>query len=709
MRCTFLSAILFPVVVLIAALVGTLATAQDFQSQTTDDQMERFETAGVGRFESYQSDFGRWVCQEGEVAIDHSHAKTGKSCLHLGGGSLSVVTLRLASPVAGDHLLRFWAERWTSRPPFSFRVEKETVDGWEEVFNGDSKVRVGRAFLNDVKFTLGEDPVERLRFSCSSPPQTGILIDDMQITPLRPQRITGIRQIPFTLPALIGDQAAPLAKLQITTEGSLQPLHLRTVATRLLTSHAHATFRGVFLSPHPGGVLPAGSALLRPETPAGFHADQTLTLRTDSVLAEGENTVWVNAFLDPDLPLETRVGAQLINAACEGRREPISIEKLARDDLDLEKAALPGALVQRLGVAIREGGDDGVHTFRIPGLATTQKGTLIAVYDIRHRGGGDLPNHIDIGMSRSVDGGRHWEPMQTIMDMGSDPRWRFDGIGDPAVLVDQKTGTIWVAATWSHGNRSWLGSGPGLKPEETGQVMLVRSDDDGVTWSQPINITEQIKDSEWCFVLPGPGRGITMQDGTIVFAAQYQDPPARRRLPHSTIMYSKDHGVTWEIGTGAWDDTTESQVAEISPGVLMLNCRYNRKDRRVVMITRDMGKTWEKHSTSELSLIEPRACMASLLRPFPSDQTSRNKWLLFSNPDSTVRRERLTIKASRDLGDSWQPQHQILLDEGVSAGYSCMTMIDSEHLGILYEGSQAHLTFQRIPIQSVFDEREAAR
>ena len=72
--------------------------------------------------------------------------------------------------------------------------------------------------------------------------------------------------------------------------------------------------------------------------------------------------------------------------------------------------------------------------------------------------------------------------MKTIMDMGDDPDWHYDGIGDPAILVDQQTGTIWVAATWSHGNRSWRGSGQGLSPDETGQLMLVRSDDDGETW-----------------------------------------------------------------------------------------------------------------------------------------------------------------------------------------------------------------------------------
>ena len=369
---------------------------------------------------------------------------------------------------------------------------------------------------------------------------------------------------------------------------------------------------------------------------------------------------------------------------------------------------LTASSTQRLGVAVRKAGDDGVNTFRIPGLATTNTGTLIGVYDARRRSGGDLPGDIDVGMSRSTDGGRTWEPMKVIMDMGDDPTWRYDGIGDPTVLVDRITGTIWVAATWSHGDRSWRGSGPGLTPTETGQLMLVRSDDDGVTWSKPINITTQVKKPEWCFVLQGPGKGITMRDGTIVFAAQYQDPPnaadkRAHRLPHSTILYSKDHGKTWSVGTGAFDDTTESQVVEIEPGVLMLNCRYNRAATRVVMTTRDMGRTWQKHTTSERSLIEPGSCMASLIDVDREIGKDAGGWLVFSNPDSTRGRHHITIKASSDRGLTWPKEHRLLLDEERGAGYSCMSMIDDKTVGILYEGSQAHMTFQRIALKDIVE------
>lgn len=98
----------------------------------------------------------------------------------------------------------------------------------------------------------------------------------------------------------------------------------------------------------------------------------------------------------------------------------------------------------RLAKSIRTKGDDGVHTYRIPGLATSKEGTLLAVYDVRYDKGSDLQGDIDVGLSRSTDGGQNWEPMKIIMDMGEWGGLPQDqnGIGDPAILVDEGTGTI---------------------------------------------------------------------------------------------------------------------------------------------------------------------------------------------------------------------------------------------------------------------------
>ena len=67
----------------------------------------------------------------------------------------------------------------------------------------------------------------------------------------------------------------------------------------------------------------------------------------------------------------------------------------------------------------------------------------------------------------------------------------------------------------------------------------------------------------------------------------------------------------------------------------------------------------------------------------------------------------MTIKASPDRGLTWPVAHRLLLDEGQSAGYSCMSMIDEKAIGILYEGSQAQMTFQRIPLKDLTDKADA--
>ena len=362
-----------------------------------------------------------------------------------------------------------------------------------------------------------------------------------------------------------------------------------------------------------------------------------------------------------------------------------------------------GSLEHRFGVAVRDHGDDGVWAYRIPGLVTTGDGTLISVYDVRHASTLDLQDNIDVGMSRSTDGGRTWEPMKVIMDMG---RWgglpdAQNGIGDPSVLVDENTGEIFVVAVWTHGlgnDRAWNQVGSGFEPHETAQLMIVSSKDDGKTWSEPRNITRDVKQESWRFTLQGPGRGITMSDGTLVFPIQYVDST---RVPNAGIMYSKDHGLTWHCHGHAWTNTTEAQAAEVAPGVLMLNMRNNRRTGRIVCTTEDLGRTWKVHPSSE-KLREP-VCMAGLLMVRADENSLGKDILLFSNPDTEKGRNHITIKASLDGGLTWLSENSVLLDEEEGWGYSCLTLIDEDTVGILYEGSTSQLVFQAVKLSDIID------
>ena len=357
---------------------------------------------------------------------------------------------------------------------------------------------------------------------------------------------------------------------------------------------------------------------------------------------------------------------------------------------------------ERKVTIIHEHGQFDCHTFRIPAMVATNKGTLLAVYDMRYNSRRDLQGHMDIGLSRSTDGGETWARPVPIMDMkkfGGLPEDQ-NGCSDPNILVDRKSGEIFVSAVWTHGKpgtHQWVGKGsePGHSINKSSQFMIVRSKDDGLTWGEPENWTKRLKDPKWCLFAPAPGNGINLMDGTLVMPTQGRDATG---LPFSNFMWSKDHGKSWTLSSPARDNTTECSVAELKDGSLMLNIRDNRNrsdksktNGRAVSVTKDMGKTWKVHSSDHGVLPEP-VCMASLIS---HDLKDGRRVLFFSNPNSKYKREKMTVRMSLDQGKTWPKS--ILLDQKGGA-YSSLAMVDDQTLGILYESSVADMVFQKIKI-----------
>jgi sialidase-1 len=449
---------------------------------------------------------------------------------------------------------------------------------------------------------------------------------------------------------------------------------------------------------------------------------EKLLIKGDKQLSPGDHFFWLSVELNKEASLFHVISVNAIGVVLNGKTK---------------KATGQQRIQQRIGMALRQHNQDSVHTCRIPGLATAKDGSLLAIYDARRESGRDLQGNIDIGVSRSIDGGNTWLPMQIAIDMeqwGGLPE-KFNGVSDPNILVDKNTGTIYIAGLWMHGvldaNGKWIegltdtstnwnyqwrakGSQPGFDVKQTAQFLIVKSEDNGKTWSKPVNVTRQCKQEEWWLWAPAPGAGITLRDGTLVFPTQGRDQSGKA---FSNITYSKDGGNTWHTSNrAAKESTTENMAVELSDGAIMLNmrCGKNKTDTgdtngRVIAITRNLGANWMEHATSRGALHEP-VCMASIIRhdytvnarpDAPAGQGQKKSVLLFANPDSKTLRHHMTIKVSYDDGLTWPANKKILLDEWKSRGYSCLTSIDAETIGIVYESSQCDLVFQKIKLKDL--------
>ena len=219
------------------------------------------------------------------------------------------------------------------------------------------------------------------------------------------------------IPVLKGADFNPVVKLGIAIPAGRRELPLRGLQCSINTA-----------------ALPLVEKIEVYQTAAEpFHARQKIgemrptsasfTIPVDQTLPSGLHFIWISVQLKADAAIDV----------------PMS---LVCEDIHSEDVAGPLYVQQKgswephpLGVAIRKQWDDSVHTYRIPGLVATDKGTLIAVYDIRYKTDRDLPGNIDVGMNRSTDGGKTWEPMRVIMDMGAPHE--NNGVGDPAILFDQ--------------------------------------------------------------------------------------------------------------------------------------------------------------------------------------------------------------------------------------------------------------------------------
>ena len=427
-----------------------------------------------------------------------------------------------------------------------------------------------------------------------------------------------------------------------------------------------------------------------------MQATASLIFRGHTRLSAGSNHFWLSCRVRADADLSHKVDA--------------SVEAIGTSAGSVVPRDETPQVSKRIGVGLRQHWDDGVHTYRIPALATTPRGTLLCVYDMRRRMGRDLQEDIDIGLLRSTNGGLTWGAQQVIMDMGT-----FDGVAqeengcsDPGIVVDPSTGEIFCFAVWMNrkaGTHQWNkdGSEPGFEIGRSAQFMMVSSKDDGRSWSEPQNMTRAWKDPKWILYAPSPQQGIALKDGTLVMPTQGRDAQDRH---FSNLLISRNHGKTWMPSPAASFGNTECQAVQLLNGSIMLNCRTESPTKyRTVAVTHDLGETWTPHPTNRKGIIEPN-CNGSTYRFDYRERGTARSVLLFANPHSQQGRTHHSVQVSFDQGKTWPKEHRLLLDEGRGAGYPSLSRVDDTHVGIVYEGSGSHLVFERMSINGLLKRQD---
>jgi len=322
-------------------------------------------------------------------------------------------------------------------------------------------------------------------------------------------------------------------------------------------------------------------------------------------------------------------------------------------------------------------GHDGYAKVRIPAIVSTKSGKLLAFAE--GRTGGDS-GPIDLVMKSSMDQGKTWSKLQVLWDDGENT------CGNPAPVVDQETGVVWLLLTWNKGT-DHEGEIMAGTSENVRHVYVMSSADDGVTWSKPQRISETTRLSHWRWYATGPGNGIQLvrgkHAGRLLIPCNHSDHTDPQEHPYrSHVIYSDDHGATWKLGGLHEAKTNESGVVELSDGRVLQQMRsYHEKGLRAMAISDDGGESWGNVYLDE-SLNTP-VCQASILRyswPETKDSQSANR-ILFSSPRGKARQQ-MTLWISRDDGQTW-PEQKLVYSGG--SGYSNLVVLADGQVGLLYE------------------------
>jgi len=351
-------------------------------------------------------------------------------------------------------------------------------------------------------------------------------------------------------------------------------------------------------------------------------------------------------------------------------------------------------------ITVFNAAEDGYKTIRIPSVVVTKGGVVLALAEGRKANSDQAAN--DIIFKRSLDGGRSWLRLQLLADDGA------NSLNNPTAVVEQKSGRVFLMYQRipAHLKERDKTVQTGYEGTNIYRNFLLWSDDDGTTWTSPLDITRTTKrPSRATTIASGPGIGIQLTRGTHRgrLIIPFNEGPYHQW--NNFAVYSDDGGQSWKYGQdvpgafvtdaklGQRSQINEMQMVELSDGSVRLNSRqFAGTKLRKTAVSRDGGETWSP--IQDVPALPDPSCNASVLRYSFDDATGRGR-ILYSGPDST-NRSNGTIQLSLDDGETW-PVKRVLRPDGFA--YSVLTRLPDGTVGCLFEPNDAkRILFARFPL-----------
>lgn len=320
-------------------------------------------------------------------------------------------------------------------------------------------------------------------------------------------------------------------------------------------------------------------------------------------------------------------------------------------------------------IKLFDGGSGVYHSYRIPSIIRTKKGTLIAFCEGRVNNNRDYGN-INLICRRSATDGTGWGP--EILVKSSDGTW-----GNPTAVVNQSDGKIWLFMSYNDAGLSQTGENGTTKITQPGQrktfVCYSTFDQDGTAWSNPVNVTGDVKPANMVWDAVGPGIGIQKRFGST--SGRLIIPAINRNI------YSDDNGSTWQYSSIP-GGTSEGTIVERLSGVLMRNDRgVGSTELYRYKSVGGIGSGWDNFE--KVTALPDPHCEGSILRY--TDSPSR---IIFMNSASQTTRTAMRIRVSNDEGITW-PISKAIPQNGTGnaklGGYSSLVKTADNLIGALIE------------------------